>query len=127
MTQENEVRDLARRMALLPVSARKLLCLVALQAHSGPLRSKNPGTATMPEVHEACGLDVDALIALVEILREARFLEIEGEYPFETMRISRALDFYIQKCLRANVPLEKVIVDLRFEGMADPLGSDREP
>jgi hypothetical protein len=119
MSQENEPGDLARRMALLPVSARKLLCLVARQAHSGPLRSKKPGTATMPEVHEACGLDVDAMIALIEILREARFLEIEGEYPFETMRVTGALDSCIQKCIGANVSLEKVIVDLQFELLAN--------
>ena len=118
MTQENEFGDLARRMAVLPVSARKLLCLVARQAHRGPLLSKNPGTATMPEVHEACGLDVDAMLALIEILRAARFLELEGEYPFETMRLTGTLDSCIQKWIGANVPLEKVIVDLQFELLA---------
>src|SRR5436309_3182637 len=52
---------LAERLQLLPVQARRLLCVIVRQAYPGTLRSKAPGTATMPEVHEACGLDVDEL------------------------------------------------------------------
>ena len=63
--------------------------------------------------------DESDLIALIEILREARFLEIEGEYPFETMWVTGALDSCIQKCIGANVSLEKVIVDLQFELLAN--------
>ena len=34
----------------------------------GSLRSKEPGIATMPEVHEACGLDVDGMYAVLRAL-----------------------------------------------------------
>jgi len=42
----------------------------------------------MPEVHEACGLDVDQMYALLRVLREARLIEMEGEYPFEEIKIA---------------------------------------
>jgi benzoate-CoA ligase len=37
----------------------------------------------MPEVHEACGLDVDAMYAALHLLVDAGLIELTGEYPFE--------------------------------------------
>jgi len=42
----------------------------------------------MPEVHEACGLDVDGMYAALQVLREAGFVEVRGEYPFEEIRLT---------------------------------------
>jgi hypothetical protein len=72
----------------LPVAARKLLSVIAQQATHGTLRSKGPGIATMPEVHEACGLDVDQMYAVLQVLREARLIRVEGEYPFEEISLT---------------------------------------
>jgi hypothetical protein len=50
------------------------------------LKSKGRGSATMPELHEACGLDVEAMYALLNALRDANLIAIEGDYPFEQVR-----------------------------------------
>jgi hypothetical protein len=70
----------------LPPEARKLLEVITRLAREGPLRSKAPGVVTMPEVHEACGLDVDHMYSLLRLLLEARLIEMEGEYPFEEIK-----------------------------------------
>jgi hypothetical protein len=66
--------------------ARKLLAVIAQQADHGTLRSKAPGLATLPEVHEACGLDPEPMQVLLKELSDAGWLRIEGEYPFEELR-----------------------------------------
>ena len=66
----------------------KLLEVIQRLAREGPLRSKPPGTATLPEVHEACGLDVDQMYSLLRSLKEAGLIEIEGEYPFEEIKLT---------------------------------------
>jgi hypothetical protein len=66
---------------------RKLLRVIADQADHGALRSKDPGMATLPEVHEACGLDVDAMYAALGVLRDAGLIELTGDYPFEEIRL----------------------------------------
>ena len=76
-----------RQLEQLPAPARKLLAVITSQAYSGTLRSKPRGIATMPEVHEACGLDPDEMAPLVHALADAGFIEIEGEYPFEQLKL----------------------------------------
>ena len=107
--------DLASRVRSLPVSARKLLCVIARQAYHGALRSKPLGIATMPEVHEACGLDVDAMYSVLGILREAKLIDMQGEYPFEEIRVaeSSGIEEILRRCEAAAIPLEDVVVDLR--------------
>jgi hypothetical protein len=63
-----------------------LLAVIARQADHGTLRSKSPGVATLPEVHEACGLDPEPMQVLLGELADAGWLRIEGEYPFEELR-----------------------------------------
>ena len=78
------------RIASLPAAARKLLGLIAKEIEHGSLRTKEPGIATLPEVHEACGLDVDAMYVMLNALRDAELIELTGEYPFEEIRMTRA-------------------------------------
>lgn len=73
---------------MIPIAARKLLSVIAKQAARGSLRSKSPGVATMPELHEACGLDVDGMYAMLRVLCDARLVEVDGEYPFEEIRLT---------------------------------------
>ncbi len=75
----------------LPATARKLLEVIAGQVRHGSLRSKEPGIATLPEVHEACGLDVDGMYAALAVLRAEGWIELKGEYPFEEIRLAREL------------------------------------
>ena len=76
-----------RHIERLAPAARKLLAVITRQAYAGTLRSKSRGMATMPEVHEACGLDPDEMLPLVRTLVESGFIEIEGEYPFEQLKL----------------------------------------
>jgi hypothetical protein len=98
----NEViQEFGGRIRLLPDAARKLLCVIARQAYHGSLRSKGPGIVTMPEVHEACGLDVDGMYSVLQLLRQARLIELEGEYPFEEIRLAAdgiAPEEILQRC-----------------------------
>ena len=70
----------------------------------------------MPDVHEACGLDVDAMYSLLQILREAGLVALEGDYPFEEMHVAgEVLRAILQQCETAKIPVEDVLVDLRFD------------
>jgi len=71
-------------------TAQKLLDVIANQIAHGALRSKEPGIATMPEIHEACGLDVDAMYAQLRLLQQKGLIELTGEYPFEEIRLLQA-------------------------------------
>ncbi|HUJ49482.1 MAG TPA: alpha/beta hydrolase, partial [Bryobacteraceae bacterium] len=76
-----------RHIERLSPPARKLLAVITRQAYAGTLRPKPRGIATMPEVHEACGLDPDEMAPLVQALVGSGFIEIEGEYPFEQLKL----------------------------------------
>jgi hypothetical protein len=80
------------RIDLLPSTAKKLLSVIVSQANHGSLRSKPRGMATLPEVHEACGLDVDGMYANLAVLRDAGLIELAGQYPFEEIRLNGAIE-----------------------------------
>ena len=106
------------RLRRLPVEARKLLCVIVRQAYHGSLRSKEAGIATMPEVHEACGLDVDGMYAGLGVLRDAGWIQLTGEYPFEEIRLTGAEEQAIfDHCDAYQIALEDVMVDLRFDSL----------
>jgi hypothetical protein len=102
----------------LPIAARRLLCVIVKQAYHGTLRSKAPGVATMPEVLEACGVDLDQLYVLLDLLKKERLIEIDGEYPFEEMKLaadSQMAKAIADECERTKVPLERFFVDLNID------------
>jgi lipase len=76
-----------RGVQLLPVPARKLLYVIMRQVQAGTLRSKAPGIATLPEVHETCGLEVNEIYPLLHTLRDSGLIEIVGDYPFEELKL----------------------------------------
>lgn len=104
------------RLRRLPVEGRKLLCVIVRQTYHGSLRSKEPGIATMPEVHEACGLDVDGMYAELRALRDGGLIQLTGQYPFEEIRLTGAEEQAIfDHCDAHQIALEDVLVDLRFD------------
>jgi hypothetical protein len=116
--ENSDRKDFAAILERLPLPARKLLCVIARQIYHGALRSKTPGTATMPEIHEACGLDVDQMISALRILKEVRLIEAEGDYPFEEIRWTGdgvAMEAIHRRCEAAGIPLEVVVAELRFD------------
>ena len=76
------------RLQTVSVQARKLFDVIVREAFHGPLRPKPDGTATPPEILEACGLDVGEFYALLDLLREAGLIEVAGLYPFEEIRLT---------------------------------------
>ena len=79
--------DLAERLEMVSPSARKLFSVIVQQAHHGPIRPKPDGTATPPEILEACGLDVEEFYALLNTLQEAGLIWVSNTYPFEEIQI----------------------------------------
>ncbi len=113
----DSIRRFRQRVESLPVASRRLLCLIARQASHGPLLSKDPGVATMPELHEACGLEVDSMQSLLHALQTAELITIEGTYPFEEIRLAPwiPMSTILKRCEAAGLPVETVVVDLRFD------------
>ena len=79
------VRD---RLEMVPVPARKLFDVIVHQAYRGPLHPKPKGTATPPEILEACGLDVGEFYVLLKALTTAGLIRVSNAYPFEEIRLS---------------------------------------
>jgi hypothetical protein len=66
----------------------------------------------MPEVHEACGLDVDAMYSVIEVLREAGLIKLEGEYPYEEIRLTGAalvMESVLKQCEAGGIALEDLL------------------
>jgi hypothetical protein len=68
--------------------ARKLFDVIVHQAYRGPLRGKSSGTATPPEILEACGLDVGEFYALLGELTAAGLIRVSNAYPFEEIQLA---------------------------------------
>jgi hypothetical protein len=78
----------AERLNALPAPARKLFDVIVREAYHGPLHPKAQGTATPPEILEACGLDVGEFYALLSALQEAGLIRVSNSYPFEEIRLT---------------------------------------
>jgi hypothetical protein len=79
------VRD---RLETVSVTARKLFDVIVHQAYQGPLHPKPQGTATPPEILEACGLDVGEFYVLLTVLTKAGLIRVTNAYPFEEIQLS---------------------------------------
>src|SRR5277367_4349551 len=78
----------AERMQTVSVSARKLFAIIVREVYHGPLHSKPEGTATPPEILEACGLDVGEFYILLDVLKEAGLIAVSNSYPFEEIQLT---------------------------------------
>ena len=76
------------RLQTVSAPARKLFAVIVREAHHGPLRSKTPGTATPPEILEACGLDVGEFYDLLKELAHAGLIRVSNAYPFEEIQLT---------------------------------------
>jgi hypothetical protein len=73
----------------LSVPAQKLLRVIVNQVYHGALRPKAEGTATPPEILEACGLDVGEFYGLLDTLEKAGLIRVSNAYPFEEIQLTR--------------------------------------
>jgi len=85
---ESPASFIANRLQTVSAPARKLFDLIVHEAYHGPLRPKAEGTATPPEILEACGLDIGDFYTLLDILKEARLITVSSSYPFEEIRLT---------------------------------------
>ena len=85
---DNSSTFVRERLQTVSPSARKLFALIVREAYHGPLRSKPKGTATPPEILEACGLDVGEFYELLEALKTAGLIQVSNSYPFEEIRLT---------------------------------------
>ena len=85
---DNPASFVSTRLQAVSAPARKLFELIVREAYHGPLLSKSKGTATPPEILEACGLDVDEFYTLVDVLQEAGLIRVSNPYPFEEIRLT---------------------------------------
>jgi hypothetical protein len=112
---DNPASFLTDRLQTLPVSAQKLFDVIVRQADHGPFHPKPKGTATPPEILEACGLDVGEFYALLSALTKAGLILVSNAYPFEEIRLSPEA----AEAIRLSVQAEKGFDGARsFSGTA---------
>jgi hypothetical protein len=85
---ENPASFVRDRLQTVSVPARKLFDVIVRQVHHGPLHPKPKGTATPPEILEACGLDVGEFYVLLTELTTAGLIRVSNAYPFEEIQLS---------------------------------------
>ena len=76
------------RLQTVSVPARKLFDVIVREVYHGPLHPKPEGTATPPEILEACGLDVAEFYTLLDMLKQAGLIGVSSPYPFEEIRLT---------------------------------------
>jgi hypothetical protein len=85
---ENQASFVRDRLQKVSAPARKLFEVIVREAYHGPLHPKPMGTATPPEILEACGIDVGEFYALLSVLATAGLIRVSSAYPFEEIRLS---------------------------------------
>jgi hypothetical protein len=85
---ENPASFLADRLQRISIPARKLFAVIVREVDHGPLHPKPEGTATPPEILEACGLDVGEFYTLLDMLKQAGLIGVSSSYPFEEIRLT---------------------------------------
>src|SRR6185437_1337386 len=114
-----DVREFSERLQSVSEQARKLLAHIAELAYHGRGQQRKPDVAYLPELHESCGLDVEAMYSLLNELQQARLIQLEDPYPFEDVKILpssagwNVLAALARFSETEKVPLREVLVDFR--------------
>jgi len=114
-----EVREFSERLHSVSEQARKLLAHIAELAYHGRGQQRKPDVAYLPELHESCGLDVDAMYSLLSELQNAKLVRLEDPYPFEDVQILpsssgwNAVEALAKFCETQKLVLREVLVDFR--------------
>jgi hypothetical protein len=115
--EDNRSSFLHDRLQALPISARKLFAVIVREAYHGPIHPKVKGTATPPEILEACGLDMGDFYFLLDLLKGEGLIRISNVYPFEEIQLSpEAADAesVAEHCTSRNIALEDAFVNLLY-------------
>ncbi|HKT24797.1 MAG TPA: hypothetical protein VJR04_09335 [Terriglobales bacterium] len=114
-----DLREFSERLHSVSEQGRKLLAHIAELAYHGRGQQRKLDVAYLPELHESCGLDVEAMYSLLGELQQAKLVQIEDPYPFEDVKILpsssgwKVLERVAKLCETENLPLREVLVDFR--------------
>lgn len=114
-----DLREFSERLHSVSEQAQKLLAHIAELAYHGRGQQRKPDVAYLPELHESCGLDVEAMYSLLSELQGAKLVRLEDPYPFEDVRILpsssgwNVLEALAKFCETQNRMLREVLVDFR--------------
>jgi len=119
--RQSAVAALESSLRSLSPGARKLLAHIADLATRSHGASRRENAAYLPELHETCGLDPDAMCGLLKDLESAGSVQIEGQYPFQDVMLAPAAQGWplvadlARYCATEKLSLRDVIVDLKFD------------
>lgn len=114
-----DIQEFSDRLHSVSEQARKLLAHIAELAYHGRGQQRKPDVAYLPELHESCGLDVEAMYSLLKELQRAKLVRLEDPYPFEDVKILpsssgwNVLEALTKLCETQNLVLREVLLDLR--------------
>jgi len=117
----DEIQEFVKRLAGASPQARKLLLNIHELAYHGRGQARSAGAAYLPELYESCGLDPDEMYPKLKELVAVKAIELEGEYPFEDVRVTRStqgedmMAVVEEKCKAADVKLRDVVVELQMQ------------
>jgi hypothetical protein len=118
------VAEFESRLRSVSPDARKLLAHAADLATRSHGAARKENAAYLPELHETCGLDVDAMYRLLRELDDKGFIQLEGDYPFQDMLLAPdpqsgwpLIADLARFCEAQKIPLREVIVELKFEAL----------
>ncbi len=116
-----DMASLEKRLSSVTPQARKLFTHTAELAYHGRGEDRQAHTAYLPELHESCGLDVEAMYETLDELKRAGLIVVEMPYPFEDVVIAKepsgrnAVEAIARTCEQKMIALRDVLVDLRFD------------
>jgi hypothetical protein len=116
-----DLASLEKRLASVQAQARKLFTHISELAYHGRGEDRQAHTAYLPELHESCGLDVEAMYETLEELKRASLIVVEKPYPFEDVVIAKetsgrnAVEAVARSCQQKKIALRDVLVDLKFD------------
>src|SRR5262249_11219791 len=115
--EKQELQSIAARLENVPESSRKLLAHIIELASRGRGAERQQDTAYLPELHESCGLDVEAMYEALQPLQRAGLIEVENQYPFEDIHLGAAKSFAAIANLsdQKKIPLQDVLAGIRFD------------
>jgi hypothetical protein len=116
--------DFQARLRSLSVDARKLLAHVTDLATRSHAVARKLNAAYLPELHETCGLDVDAMYHLLDELKDAAFIQVEGDYPFQDVLLAPDVKSgwlliadLGRFCALEKISLRDVLVESKFDAL----------
>ena len=124
MAEDNGLLELADRLKAVPENSRKLLARIVELAYQGDVKGRQENTVYLPELHESCGLDVEAMYDALKPLQSAGLLAVGNEYPFEDIELlaqgpsgKNLLAELARLCEQAQMRVWDVVVGLRWDAL----------